>query len=237
MATINGISPMALEQFFAIPNGTEFVNHGGSQCVALANFYHEGVIGGEFVPVASAFQWWTEFNSYQTLPANYVQVADTPQAGDIFIGRYGPYQAENGHIGVVASSWNGQTFGTMEQGVWNGYNGYMTRLNRGMDNILGFLRPKQNITPNPVEDEMANSQYFIASSDNASGTVKAGDVWTRGFPGAPLTALTAGQAHDWFALQMLDYNARNVYSKEGSWFDLAFAEDNDAAALTKKVHG
>jgi len=89
----------------------------------------------------------------------------------------------------------------------------------------------------PDGDEMPNSQYFIASSNNASGTVKAGDVWVRGFPGAPLTALTAGQAHDWFDLQMLDYNARNVYSKDGSWFDLAFAEDNDSAALTEKVHG
>jgi len=89
----------------------------------------------------------------------------------------------------------------------------------------------------PEEDEMPNSQYFIASSNNKSGTIKKGDIWVRGFPGAPLTALTSGQAHDWFALQMLDFNARNVYSKDGAWFDAAFAEDVQAANLTKKVHG
>lgn len=85
------------------------------------------------------------------------------------------------------------------------------------------------LEPQPEEEEMANSQYFIASSDSPSGLVKTADVWVRPAPGEALHYLTAGQAHDWFAMQKLDYNAPNVFSKEGGWFDLAFQEDNLAA--------
>lgn len=237
MATINGIQPMTVDQFFAIPNGTQIFNYGNSQCVALANQYDEGALKNPLPKgIQSAHQWWTEFASKPELVASFIQVSSGPQRGDIFVGRGGSYDSTHGHIGVVERTWNGQTFGTMEQGVWSGYNGYVTRLNRNMANILGFLRPKENVAPEPDGDEMASSQYFIASSANASGTVKQGDVWVRGYPGAPLTALTAGQAYDWFALQKLDFNAPNVYSKDGSWFDLAFAEDNTAADLTVKVH-
>lgn len=236
MATINGITPMTLEQFFAIPNGTKVFNYGNSQCVALANQYDEGVLQNPLpTGIQSAFQWWTQYGTQPNLNQQFVQVSSAPIKGDIFVGRGGSYDSTHGHIGVVARDWDGSTFGTMEQGVWSGYNGYVTRLNRNMANILGFLRPIENVN-HDGDDEVPSSQYFIASSNNASGTVKQGDVWVRGFPGAPLTALTAGQAHDWFALQKLDYNAPGVYSKPGSWFDLAFAEDNTSAALTKKVH-
>lgn len=139
---------MSWAQFTAQPNGTRIYNHGFDQCVALANQYHEDVIGGSFVGVGSAYQWWTNFGSYATLTANYVQVTSNPQPGDIFVSRYGIYNAQHGHIGVVVRGWDGSTFGTMEQnaGTWR----YLGRYNRTMANMLGFLRPKNNPANVPI---------------------------------------------------------------------------------------
>ena len=148
---ISGIVGMTPTEFFGMPNGSHVYNHGADQCVALANEFHEGVLSGAFVPVNSAYQWWTQFNNYATLRDNYTQVTGNPIRGDIFVGRYGPYQAANGHIGIVERAWNGQTFGTMEQGIWaGGFNQYVTRLNRNMDYVLGFLRPNNQQLINPT---------------------------------------------------------------------------------------
>jgi hypothetical protein len=100
------------------------------------------------------------------------------------------------------------------------------------EDLNGLKIVQYTNTPNTEDDEMANSQYFIASSDSPSGLVKTNDVWVRPAPGEALHYLTAGQAHDWFAMQKLDYNAPNVFSKEGGWFDLAFQEDIEAAKKT-----
>ncbi len=136
-------------EFTSIPNGTQVLNHGWDQCVALANLYHEGVIGGSFVPVASAYQWWTLFGLFPTLYQNYTQ-SYTPVPGAIFIARYGVYNAPDGHIGVVTGVNPNGTFNTMEQnaGTWR----YVGRYTRSMSNVLGFLIPKNNPasgTPNP----------------------------------------------------------------------------------------
>lgn len=141
---------MTPTEFFAIPNGTQVYNHGADQCVALANEFNEGVIGAGFIKVDSAFQWWTDYSSNQILQDNYTQVTDTPQYGDLFIGRYGFYDAPNGHIGVVARSWDGSSFGTMEQNTGKGDMRYVWRHNRTMANILGFLRPRNQELFNPV---------------------------------------------------------------------------------------
>lgn len=129
------------QQFTSIPNGTRVLNHGWDQCVALANLYHESVIGGSFVAVGSAYQWWTEFRNWPTLRNNYTP-SSAPAAGAIFVARYGIYDAPNGHIGVVTSVNGNGTFNTMEQnaGTWR----YVGRYTRGMANILGFLVPKNN---------------------------------------------------------------------------------------------
>lgn len=129
------------QQFTSIPNGTRVLNHGWDQCVALANLYHESVIGGSFVAVGSAYQWWTEFGNWPTLRNNYTP-SPTPAAGAIFVARYGIYDAPNGHIGVVTSVNSNGTFNTMEQnaGTWR----YVGRYTRGMANIYGFLIPKNN---------------------------------------------------------------------------------------------
>lgn len=234
--SIDGIQPLTVEQFFNIPDGTPVTNHGGDQCVALANEYSEGVYGAPFTRVDSAFQWWDDFASEPGLVANFVQVKDNPKAGDIFIARFGEYQAENGHIGVVIRDWNGSTFGTMEQNTGSGYRRWVSRHDRTMANMLGFLRPVHNTTPSGDDHDMPRSQYFSATSASPSGVVSAGEWWVRPTPGAPLLRISAGQAHDQFAMDGLDYNSPNVFSKDGSWFDLAFAEDNDAHAQSEKAH-
>lgn len=129
------------KQFNEIPNGTQVINHGWDQCVALANLYHESVIGGSFVAVPSAYMWWTQYSSWKTLTDNY-RTSQTPVAGAIFISRYGLYDAPNGHIGVVTSVNHNGTFNTMEQnaGTWR----HVGRYTRDMRNILGFLVPRSN---------------------------------------------------------------------------------------------
>lgn len=129
------------QQFTSIPNGTQVFNHLMDQCVALANLYHEDVIGGSFVPVPSAYMWWDYFWNYQTLTDNYTQ-SNVAVPGAIFISRYGLYDAPNGHIGVVTSVNDNGTFNTMEQnaGTWR----YVGRYTRGYSNMLGFLVPKNN---------------------------------------------------------------------------------------------
>lgn len=90
-------------------------------------------------------------------------------------------------------------------------------------------------TPTPEDEDMANTQYFVALSDSPSQIVKANDVWARPAPGEPLRYLTAGQAHDWFAMNRLDFNSPNVFGKPGEWFDAAFDEDRYAAKQNSLV--
>jgi hypothetical protein len=134
--TIYDTPRMSWQDFLNIPNGTRVFNHGASECVALANLYNEGVLGGGFVRVASALQWWTNGN---VAPVHgFSRISSAPQVGDIFIGSGGIYNLPFGHIGVVTRAWDGSTFGTMEQNV---VGQFVSRHNRTMQNIDGFLRP------------------------------------------------------------------------------------------------
>lgn len=134
--TIYDCQPMTWAQFLAIENGTQVFNHQASECVALANQYNEGVLGGGFVNVRWAINWWD--NPNVAAVHNFERITSNPQVGDIFIGSYGLYNAPYGHIGVVIRAWDGSTFGTMEQNV---IGEYVTRHDRTMQNIDGFLRP------------------------------------------------------------------------------------------------
>lgn len=104
----------------------------------------------------------------------------------------------------------------------------------------GWLDPRtlnpQTFGQTPLEDDMSKSLYYSATSNSPSGVVKKGEWWVRTLPGEPLRRVTQGQASDYFALEGLDFNAPNVFSKEGSWFDLAFAEDNEVFAQSAKAH-
>lgn len=169
---------MSLEEFYAIPSGSHIYNNGADQCVALANEYNSGVLGFPLPSgIQSAYQWWTDFSSKPPLVENYSQVASNPQRGDIFIGMYGPYDSTHGHIGVVERSWDGSTFGTMENGYWNGVSS-MERFNRGMAYILGFLRPKNSI---PVIDSEDDEMKFKLYRQASTGVVYAASVATGTF--------------------------------------------------------
>lgn len=137
---------MSWGQFTAQPNGTRIYNHGYDQCVALANQYHEEVIGGGFVPVASAYQWWTNYNSYAQLTSKYTQ-SSSPVAGAVVVWRGGIYNAVDGHIGVVTRVNGNGTYDTMEQ---NAAQRYLGRYTRSMANVLGFLIPRSNPADQPI---------------------------------------------------------------------------------------
>lgn len=138
---------MSWAEFLAIPNGYRVLNNGFDQCVALANLYHQEVIGGGFVGVSSAHQWYTNFDNYATLHDKYVKLGpgENPQVGDIFVSRGGIYNAQHGHIGVCVANWNGSTFGTKEQNAERSRYVYQTYW-RSKANMFGYLRPKANVS-------------------------------------------------------------------------------------------
>lgn len=146
---IIGIQKMTLEEFFAIPTGTHIYNYGNDQCVAGANLYTGGALQQPIPPgIQSAYQWWTTYAQKPELYNYFDQVAEAPQHGDIFVSKGGVYDSVHGHIGVVEHSWDGSTFGAMENGYWNGKSS-LQRFRRNMGNILGFLRPKSITPPAP----------------------------------------------------------------------------------------
>ncbi len=134
--TIYDCPAMSWSEFLNIPDGTTVFNHGASECVALANLYNEGVLGGGFVQVGSALQWWT--NGNVSAVHGFARIDSAPQVGDIFIASGDLYNLPFGHIGVVVRAWDGSTFGTMEQNV---YGEFVSRHDRTMANVDGFLRP------------------------------------------------------------------------------------------------
>lgn len=134
--TIYDCPAMSWQDFLNIPNGEVVFNHGDSQCVALANQYNEGVLGGGFVAVETALEWWT--NPRVAEVHGFERLISAPQAGDIFIASCEIYDCSAGHIGVVVRGWDGSTFGTMEQNVGGEY---VSRHDRTLANVDGFLRP------------------------------------------------------------------------------------------------
>lgn len=134
--TIFNCPPMSWAEFLSIPDGTQVWNHGDAQCVALANQFNEGVLGGGFVSVESALDWWTNPNVADV--HGFYRVTENPQPGDICIASCEIYDCTNGHIFVVTRAWDGNTFGTMEQNV---YGKWVSRHDRTMANVDGFLRP------------------------------------------------------------------------------------------------
>lgn len=161
--TIYDCPAMSWQDFLNIPNGETVFNHGASECVALANLYNEGVLGGGFVQVGAALQWWT--NPNVAAVHGFTPITSNPQAGDIFIASCGLYDCNFGHIGVVVRSWDGSTFGTMEQNV---YGEFVSRHNRTMDNVDGFLRPiNQAAISTPSAPALAGNQR-IAGPNGAN---------------------------------------------------------------------
>lgn len=131
---------MTWGQFTAQPNGKPVINQ-SNECVAIANQYHGQVIGGSFVPVNSAHQWWNEFARFPQLTANYNQSA-TPAPGAIAVWRGGRYNRLHGHIGTVTQVSGNGTYNTIEQNAES--NRWLYRYTRDMANVLGFLIPKNN---------------------------------------------------------------------------------------------
>lgn len=147
---------MNWEQFTSIKNGTRIYNHGFDECVALANLYHESVLGGKFVPVAAAHQWWTTRQA--NIDAIYTR-SSVPVVGAVYVSRGGIYNAPFGHIGVVTGVNANGSFQTIEQngGQWR-FVGKYTRKNDS--SVLGFLIPKKN----PANQKLEPHQRRVGSN-------------------------------------------------------------------------
>lgn len=151
--TIYDCPAMSWSEFLNIPNGETVFNHGASECVALANQYNEGVLGGGFVAVGSAKDWW--FNTNVATVHGFDRISSAPQVGDIFIASGDLYDNYFGHIGVVVRAWDGSTFGTMEQNV---YGEFVSRHDRTMANVDGFLRPINQSPLTPPSPSLLGNQ-------------------------------------------------------------------------------
>ena len=171
--SIDNCPGMSLAEFEAIPDGTTIYNHGASECVALANQFNEGVLGGGFVRVGSALDWWT--NENVAAVHGFERVTDNPQHGDLFVASCEIYDCQFGHIGYVVRGWDGETFGTIEQNA--GIPNAVSRHNRTMKNVDGFLRTvRQDIvnpapapTPEPQpEPTPAGNVYVVVPGDTLS---------------------------------------------------------------------
>lgn len=172
--SIDNCPAMSLAEFEAIPDGTTVFNHGASECVALANQFNEGVLGGGFVAVGSALDWWTNENVANV--HGFTRITENPQHGDLFVASCEIYDCQFGHIGYVVRGWDGNTFGTIEQNA--GIPNAVSRHNRTMANVDGFLRTvRQDIvnpapapapTPEPAPAPTPAGTYTVVVDDNLS---------------------------------------------------------------------
>lgn len=149
MAKISGIAPMPYPGFVSLPNGTEVYNYYANECVAVANLYHEGVLGLRLPSgFTKAREWWERRHEKPELYENYI-FSDTPAPGALFVALGGIYDATAGHIGQVPEVRSGG-FTTLEQNTGpRAPQRYLYRHFRLNDNnVLGFLIPKRNPASN-----------------------------------------------------------------------------------------
>ena len=171
--SIDNCPGMSLSDFENIPDGETIFNHGASECVALANQFNEGVLGGGFVQVGSAKDWW--FNENVASVHGFERITENPQHGDLFIASGDIYDNQFGHIGYVVRGWDGSTFGTIEQNA--GRANAVSRHNRTMANVDGFLRTVRQDIVNPAPAPEATPEvspvpsvntYTVVVDDNLS---------------------------------------------------------------------
>jgi hypothetical protein len=187
--SIDNCPKMSVSEFFNIPDGTRVYNHYYDQCVALVNQYNEGVIGGPFISVDSALEWWSRNDRY-----DFYTRETTAKRGDICIASGGLYDGVNGHIFVVTRDWDGHTFGTIEQ---NGGTRWVARYNRTMANVDGFLRPVNQALLGAVQATPAAVPGGSSLGDHVAAE---GSDWTYWVPS------TADQATVQAGLRLAGYD-------------------------------
>lgn len=155
--------------FTSIPNGTRIFN-GGDECVAVANEYHLGVLGGSWVAIQSAHEWWTGFSGLPTLTSKYMQ-SQTPVAGAVVVWNQSAANGWHGQIGVVLATNSDGSFTTLEQNYGSGAQRWAYRYTHRKDSTLfGFLIPNNNPAPNSG-DNMPLSNADVQRVAEATATI------------------------------------------------------------------
>lgn len=160
--------------FRSTPAGTVIFNHSYAECVAVANLMNETVLGLPFVPVDSAYEWWSLRHVIATLANNYTPSA-TPVAGAIVVWAGPGWNAQHGHIGTVLEVNGDGTFVTLEQNAGSKARYTYRHLRSVRDGGLqGFLIPNNNpaaasapLTPTPVEEEDIMAVYLRATGNSS----------------------------------------------------------------------
>lgn len=148
---------MATWADFLATLGTQ-VNVLGTQCVAVANYYHRDVLGKQLPSgIQSAHQWYTQFESKPQLVQNYDKIPasmTTARAGDVCV-EYPTRGNDHGHICVVVTDWNGTFYETYDQNI-NGVQ-RVFKLRKTGAGCMGYLRPKNNPASSevPLTEEQA----------------------------------------------------------------------------------
>lgn len=164
----------------AIPNGKTIFNHGADECVALANYYTENLLGLPFVQVGSAYQWWTQRRNLAALRDHYTETS-RPVTGALFVSRGGVYDAVNGHIGIVTSVRADGSFTTIEQNA--GTPGISRHTRANDDSVYGFLIPNHNPAASPAAPMSEEDDVIYIRTSNQ------GAVW----PWNPITRKTSAK--------------------------------------------
>lgn len=196
-------------QFSSIPNGTRIFNHGADECVALANRYHEQVIGGAFIGVTAAHQWWTR--EWAEINRLYTKSL-FPVVGAIFISQGGIYDRTFGHIGVVTGVNANGSFTTLEQNAGSGPARWAYRYTRANDDsIWGFLIPRKSPVNSELEphQRLAHAEGAIRREKPSSQSKNLGD---------PIIGGTVGNFDGWVygeSVQGISVWFRGI---SGAWF-------------------
>jgi len=128
----------------------------GSQCVDLYDFYCRDVISSPVIFIEGAADIWSNYPT-----DHFDRIFNTPegvpQPGDIIIWSrsYGAF----GHVAIVTEA-NVNTFKALSQNDPIGRETHIREYNYA--HVLGWLRPKLTVNPEPVSSELQNKldTYF-----------------------------------------------------------------------------
>lgn len=153
---------MTLDQFVNLYNGTKV---GDGQCVALVKRYEHDVLGLVPQSVGNAHDYYDNFYNQPFLYNNFVRITYTgsnvPNIGDIIVWNTN-YGGGNGHIAIVYENITSSSFTSFDQN-WN-IPLHCEITNHNYKNVLGWLRLKGSVPPEPTIKNKSIKKWFYSKS-------------------------------------------------------------------------
>ena len=119
----------------------------GVQCVDLAKLYADKVFGLKFGSFGDAHCYYDNYPSNKVLRDNFERIANTPsfvpQLGDLVVWSSRRSRG-HGHIAISDGTGGTRSFYTYDFN-WDGKGGAMKRIKHDYLNVLGVLRPRNQV--------------------------------------------------------------------------------------------